>query len=105
MPSLRRTPSIWRRGGRAVGTAGDLLHRDDDAAGGRRLEKVDAAQERRLARPRTADDRHHIARARDKVDALEHVERPEGLAQSFDTDRFGARGGFGGRRQRRFPPS
>ncbi len=50
----------------------------------RRLEQVDAAQERRLAGARSADDRDDLAGHDIEVDALEHLMLAEALAEPLD---------------------
>ncbi|GMA87876.1 hypothetical protein GCM10025868_31260 [Angustibacter aerolatus] len=46
------------------------------------LEQVDAPQQRRLARPRRADQRHALVRRDVEVEAVEHHVRPVRLAQA-----------------------
>jgi hypothetical protein len=74
---------------RAVPRAGhaDQLAADLDHAGIRRLEQVDAAQERALAGARAADHRDHVAVAGAERHALEHLERAETLVQILDDQR------------------
>ena len=64
MPMRRRMRST------STPVRGDLLALDDDAAGVDRLEQVDAAQQRRLARPRRADEAHDLVLLDGEVDAL-----------------------------------
>src|SRR4051794_7221954 len=47
------------------------------------LQVVDAAQERRLARPGGADHAHHLAGRDLQIDPLQHVDVPEGLAHAL----------------------
>ena len=86
---------LFAAGGGAVGAQGDLFAANDDAAGGRRFQKVDATQHGRFARTRAADDRHHIAFVRGQRDALQNLQRAKGFAQAVDADGLG-RAGAGG---------
>jgi hypothetical protein len=52
-------------------------------AAGRLLQPVAAAQQRRLARARGADDEDQLALRHRKVDALQHLEGAEGFMQAF----------------------
>ena len=61
----------------------DLLAADADLAGIGHFEHVDAAEHRRLARARGAEDRDHVALARVERNALQHFERAEALAQAL----------------------
>jgi len=54
------------------------------------LQQVDAAQQRRLARARCADEADDLVLGDDQVDALEHLQFTEGLVQSFDAQRLRA---------------
>ena len=65
---------------------GDLLAADDDAARVDRLEQVDAAQERRLARARGADEAYDLVLGEAQVDAAEDLELVEGLVQALDLE-------------------
>ncbi len=66
--------------------------RDPDRAAADRDEAVDAAQERRLARPRRADDAYDATLADAERDAFEHLEIAERLVDVVqDDDRFGCR--------------
>ena len=56
------------------------------------FQQVGAAQQRRLARSRRADQRHHVAAMRREVDAPQHLQRAERLVQVADFDH---RGRFG----------
>ena len=92
-------PSDWRDafhlaavGGRAVGAHRHLLAADHDPARRGRFQKVDAAQHRGLARPRPADDGHHVAFAGPQRHALQHLDRAEGFSEPLDPDGFRARG-------------
>ena len=58
--------------------------RDDDPAGVDRLEQVHAAQERRLARSRRADQAHDLVRGDGEVDPLQHLDVAERLVQVLD---------------------
>jgi len=55
----------------------DLLARHGDFPGIGRLEKIDAAQECRLAGPARPEDRDDVALIGGDRDALEHLERAE----------------------------
>ena len=59
--------------------AGQLDPVDDDAPGVVLLEAVDAADHRRLARPRRADHHHHLAAGDVEVDPLQGGERAVAL--------------------------
>ena len=63
-----------------------VLAVEPDVARVRGLEQVEAAQEGRLTRTRGADDGDDLARIDGQVDALEHLERTEALAQALDAD-------------------
>ena len=63
---------------------GDLLAVHDDAPGLQRLEQVDAAEQRRLARARRADEADDLVLADDEVDALQDLEVAEGLRDALD---------------------
>ena len=63
-----------------------VLAVEEDLAGVRRLQQVDAAQKRALARAGGADDAGHLALAHGKVDVLEYFVRAEGLAQVPNVD-------------------
>ena len=64
--------------------AGDVFAVVEDLAARRRLEQVDAAQERRFAGAGGADDGDDIALADGKVDIAQDLVRAEGLAQVPD---------------------
>ena len=64
----------------------EILAVEPDVARVRGLEQVEAAQEGRLARTRGADDGDDLAGVNGQVDALEHLERAEALAQALDAD-------------------
>ena len=66
----------------AVG--GDLLALDDDPAGVDRLEQVDAAQERGLARARRADEADDLVLGDHEVDPAQDLELAERLVQALD---------------------
>jgi hypothetical protein len=51
-----------------------------------RLQPVDAAKHRRLARARRPDEAHHLARIHMQAHALQHAVRAEALLQSIDAD-------------------
>ena len=55
---------------------GDLALADEDPPVVDRLEEVDAAQQRRLAAPRRADEADHLVRRDDQVDPAQDLERP-----------------------------
>jgi hypothetical protein len=59
----------------------------------RRLEAVDAPEQRRLARAARADEHHDLARLHLHVDVPEHRELPERLRELLDADHGGRRGG------------
>ena len=61
----------------------DLLAGDDDPALVRRLQQVDAAQERALAGAAGAQDRDHVALGRRHRHALEHLDRAELLLDAL----------------------
>ena len=63
---------------------GDLLALDDDPAGIDRLEQVDAAQERRLAAARRADEADDLVLGDVEVDAAQDLERAERLVEALD---------------------
>ena len=65
---------------------GDLDVLEADLAARRLLEPVDAAQHRRLARARRPQDHDDLALLDLQVDALENLERAEGLPQVLDAD-------------------
>ena len=60
---------------------------DEDVAGRRRLEVVDAAQERALARAAGADHADDVAAVNVERHALQHFERAETLVQVDDANR------------------
>ena len=64
----------------------DLGVLEPDLAARGLLETVDAAQQRRLARAGRAEDDDDLALVDVDVDALEHLEVAEGLAQVLDAD-------------------
>ena len=78
IPIRRRIRSTWTPVG------GDLVALDDDPAGVDRLEQVDAAQERRLARSRRADEADDLVLGDVEVDAAQDLERAERLVQALD---------------------
>ncbi len=63
---------------------GDLLALDDDAARVDRLQQVDAAQQRGLPRTRGADQAHHLVLGHLEVDAAQHLELAERLADALE---------------------
>ena len=69
-----------------VDARSERLAVDEDLAGGRRLEVVDAAQQRALARAAGADHADHAAAMHVERDALQHLERPEALVHVGDAD-------------------
>ena len=69
---------------------GDLDAADPDPAGLDRLEQVDAAQERRLARARRADQADDLVLGDVEVDPAQHLELAEGLVQALDARARGA---------------
>ena len=64
----------------------EVLAVEPDVARVRGLEQVEAAQESRLARARGADNGDDLAGVNGQVNALEHLERAEALAQALDAD-------------------
>src|SRR5437762_1044302 len=64
----------------------DLLAVDDDPPGARLFEKVDAAQECRLAGSRSADDAHDFPRPDREAHALEHLDLAEALVDIDQRD-------------------
>ena len=52
------------------------------------LEQVDAAQQRRLARPGGADQAHDLVLGDGQVDAAQHLQVVEGLVQALDAQRL-----------------
>ena len=70
---------------------GDLLAADDDPARVDRLEQVDAAQERRLARAGGADQADDLVLGEREVDAAEHLELAERLVDALDRSAWRAR--------------
>ena len=89
MASLARIRASWR-GSLACSAAmrarlqRDLLAGDHDAALVRRLEQVDAAQERALAGAAGAQDGDHVALGAPDGDALEHLDLAELLLDALD---------------------
>ena len=67
-----------------LGMNGDAV--DRDRALGDALKRVDAVKQRRLARPRRADDAQDLAILDCEVDPLQHMQRSEIFMQSFDLD-------------------
>src|SRR5215204_2452752 len=67
-----------------------IVHRSEvravnrHAAGVRLIEAGNEIQQRRLARPRFADDGHVLAGSNLKADAIKHCARAEALDQTFD---------------------
>ena len=57
---------------------------DQDAAGGRTLQPGDQAQQRRLAAARGTDDHQHLAIGECQIDAVQHVDQAEALAQAVE---------------------
>ena len=70
---------------------GDLVPEHADPPGVDGLQQVDAAQQRRLARARRADQADDLVRGHRQVDALEHLVGLEGLVQVLDHDGLGRR--------------
>src|SRR5262249_60875368 len=62
--------------------AGDDLALHQDATAARRLEQGKAAQQRALARTARPDDRDHLALPHFELDAAQHLERAECLAEA-----------------------
>ena len=67
----------------AGGDVDDVLAVDQHAAGGRVLQPGDDAQQRRLAAAGRADEDDELAVLHLEVDALQHLDRAEGLASRF----------------------
>jgi hypothetical protein len=63
---------------------------DGDPARAVGLEPVDAADQRRLARPGRAADHHALARRTSKRDVLQHLEVAEMLGDAFEPDDRGS---------------
>jgi len=57
------------------------LSTDDDFAGARHLQQIDAAQQRTLAGARRSKDRDHLALLGIEGNILQHFERAKTLAQ------------------------
>src|SRR5690606_28346623 len=70
-------------GGRTTAHAAAV---DDEVAAVDGLERVDATQQRGLARARGPDEHHHLAGADAEVDAVEHHGGPEALADLAEFD-------------------
>ena len=84
MPSSERMRSTWRRSAGSARPSRALAHLDGLAgdrhhAFVRRLEQIDAAQKRALARAGRAEDRDHVAVVRGQRHALQHFELAEAL--------------------------
>ena len=79
---------LFAVGRRPVRAHGHRLTCNTDRARGGGFQKVDAAQHRRLARTRAADDRHDVAFAGPKRHALEHLVGAEALVQVRDFNRL-----------------
>ena len=77
----------------------EVVAAEQDLAGGRAHEPVDAADQRALARPRGADDRGEPGRRDDEADAAQHrLARPVFLDEIADHERLrGGRAGVEGR--------
>ena len=76
-------PTCWRSLRRSVAGSLTTVAVDDDRAGLDRLEPVDAAQQRALARAGAADDGDDLARLDRERDAVEHgVASPKRLMTS-----------------------
>ena len=65
---------------------GQVLAVERDRAGVDRLEQVDAAEQRRLARARGADQADDVVQAHLEADVLEHLVVEEGLPDVLDVD-------------------
>src|SRR4051794_13352059 len=70
----------------ALASVTDELAVDVQLSGVHLLQMVDAAKERRLARPGGADDAHDAAALDLQRDALEHLGRPEALVHRNGLD-------------------
>ena len=70
---------------------GDLVAFDDDPAGVDRLQQVDAAQQRRLARARRPDEADDLVLRDGEVDAAQDLDGAERLVQALDPERFADR--------------
>ena len=89
MPSSARMRSTCRRSSGMAWPLRRRTHADDfaadrDAPGIRRLQQVDAAQERALARAAGADHGDHVADMRGQRHAFQHLELAEPLVQVFN---------------------
>src|SRR6478735_11646537 len=83
---LEDHPDVGTQVGELLALLGQLLAVDGDRARLDRLEPVDGAAQRRLARPGRTDDHDDLAGADGEVDVLEHVQVPEVLVDTFEGD-------------------
>ena len=83
---------------------GDLLAVDDDPAGVDPLEQVDAAEQRRLARARRADQAHDLVLRDREVDPAQDLVPAERLADAFERARQARPPARGGGRARSASP-
>ena len=72
-------------------TSRDLVPADDDPARLHGLEQVDAAEQRRLAGARGADQADDLVLVDLEVDPAQHLELPERLVQALDAEHRGVR--------------
>ena len=96
IPMRRRMRSTW------TPSRGDLLALDDDAPRIDRLEQVDAAQQRRLARAGRPDEADDLVLGDHEVDPAQDLELAERLVQALDAQGLG---GHLGRRPTASPPA
>ena len=82
IPISRRT-RLMSTPGAVISSAGD-----HDPSRVDRLEEVDAAKERRLARAGRADEAHDLVLGERQVDAAEHLELAEGLVDALEHERM-----------------
>ena len=73
---------------------GDLLAENTNGSRCRPLEKIQAAEQRALARAAAPDDHHHFSFRDLEVYPLEHFDGAEVLVEVVGLDRDGARGGI-----------
>jgi hypothetical protein len=85
-PLEHDAPAPPQRQRRRVAQAHDLLAEDADRAGDGPLEHDDLAQQRRLARSASPDEREDLARPHRQLDVLVHDRRAEARADAADVD-------------------
>ena len=79
-------PTSWRRPSRSTPRPDACSPSTRMAPSLDLLEGVDAAQERRLAAARRADEADHVVLVDVQVDALQHVVGAEALVHAFDLE-------------------